>query len=55
MQRYLVTCKRCHLPYKWFTAKTNRLALYSLSLLWIELNFYVVRDWRYSMPDSSED
>ena len=55
MQRYLVTFKRSHLPFKWFTAKTNRLALYSLSFLWFELNFYVNRDWRYSVLDSIEE
>lgn len=33
--------------FKWFIGKTNRLALYSLSLYKLELNLYVARSWEY--------
>ncbi len=54
-QHINLTFKRCRLPFKWFSAKTNRLALYSLCLMGLEINLYVVRDWRYSALDSLEE
>ena len=54
-QHIILVTQRCHKPFKWFAGKTNRLALYSLSLLGWELNFYVARDWRYSALDSLEE
>ena len=50
-QHITLVTQRCHKPFKWFAGKTNRLALYSLSLLGWELNFYVARDW----PDAGGD
>jgi len=54
-QHVSVALKRCKQPLKWFSAKTNRLALYSLCLMGLEINLYVARDWRYSALDSLEE
>jgi len=54
-QHLSLTLKRCNQPFKWFTGKTNRLALYSLCLLGIEFDLYLERDWRYSPLDSGEE
>lgn len=54
-KRVTLDVKHCHQCFKWFVGKTNRLTLYSLRLLGLELNCYVARDWRYSALDSSEE
>ena len=39
--------KPCPRGFKWFAGKTNRLALYNLSLCSVELNLYFARNWVY--------
>lgn len=39
---------------RWFAAKTNRLALYSLHLPGVELKLYVARDWPEDTLDEDD-
>jgi len=48
-----LTINPCHPAFRWFAGKTNRLALYSLSLCGLELDFYIARHWDY--PAWEED
>ena len=45
--RASLTLNACRPSLKWFAGKTNRLALYSVNLLGLELNLYVERHWAY--------
>lgn len=42
-----LTVKPCQPAFRWFAGKTNRLALYSLSLCGLELDLYIARHWDY--------
>ena len=48
-----LTVKPCQPAFKWFAGKTNRLALYSLTLCGLELDLYIARHWDY--PAGEED
>jgi hypothetical protein len=42
-----LTINPCHPAFRWFAGKTNRLALYNLSLCGVEMNLYIARHWDY--------
>ena len=46
--RMTLTLHPCGPAFKYFAGKTNRLALYSMSLCGIEMNLYVARNWAYA-------
>ena len=46
--RMTLTLHSCGPAFKYFAGKTNRLALYSMSLCGIEMNLYVARNWAYA-------
>jgi len=55
-QNLALTIKPCRPVFKWFAGKTNRVALYSLSLCGWELDLYIARNWDYPAGDDvSED
>ena len=46
--RVSLTLNPCRPAFKYFAGKTNRLALYSMSLCGVEMNLYVARNWAYN-------
>ena len=44
-ERVSIITKRTPMTFRYFVGKTNRMALYSLTLLCWEMNLYIVRQW----------
>jgi len=52
---FTLTLKAGCSMFKWFAGKTNRLALYHLSMCGLELELYIARHWEYPAWEESSE